>query len=412
MKKNLLVIGTTWPEPNATAAGGRMQRLLAFFIDEGYQITFASTAKESSLSINLQSLGIQKKSIILNHSSFDDFLTVLQPNIVLFDRFPMEEQFGWRVAEFAPEALRILDTEDLHSLRKTREIALKDNITWNTDYWLQADITKREIASIYRCDLSLIISDFEMDLLQDTLSIDASLLFHLPFMVGPFDDKVVAEWPAFEQRTDFVFIGTGKHVPNRDAVKWLKNEIWPLIREKLPTVHCRIYGSYLPDAITQLHRPTEGFHVEGEAENVAALMRTKRINLAPLRFGAGIKGKLMAGMLYGTPSITTPIGAEGMHGNLAWNGRIAATAEEFAAAAVALYGDPVEWKQAQNRGVQIVNSLYNAQDRQQKLAHVLVKLSAEIPEHRRRNFIGGLLQHHTMASTMYMSKWIAEKNRK
>ncbi|QCX00067.1 glycosyltransferase [Aggregatimonas sangjinii] len=412
MKKNLLVIGTTWPEPQATAAGGRMERLMAFFTDEGYQITFASTANESSLSMDLQLLGIQKKSIVLNHSSFDDFLSALQPNIVLFDRFPMEEQFGWRVAEFAPGALRILDTEDLHSLRKTRETALKDNITWNRDYWLQADITKREIASIYRCDLSLIISDFEMDLLQNTLCLDDSLLFHLPFMVGPLDDKVVAEWPAFEQRTDFVFIGTGKHAPNKDAVQWLKKEIWPLIREELPTANCSIYGSYLPEAITQLHRPKEGFYIEGEAQNVVALMQSKRINLAPLRFGAGIKGKLMTGMLCGTPSITTLIGVEGMRGNLAWNGRIAATAEEFAAAAVALYGNPNEWEAAQNNGKILINTLFDAQALKRKLALKLEKLVVDIPAHRRQNFIGGLLQHQTMSSTMYMSKWITEKNRK
>ena len=73
----------------------------------------------------------------------------------MFDRFMVEEQFGWRVAEQCPNALRILDTEDLHCLRKGREKAIKDQALFDKSY-LFNDISKREIASIYRCDLSLL----------------------------------------------------------------------------------------------------------------------------------------------------------------------------------------------------------------------------------------------------------------
>lgn len=412
MEKNLLIIGTTWPEPKATAAGGRMQRLIGFFLGVGYQITFASTANESPLSMDLESIGIRKQQILLNHSSFDEFLKELHPDLVLFDRFPMEEQFGWRVAEFAPKALRILDTEDLHSLRKTREIAFRENTPWTPSYWQQADITKREISSIYRCDLSLIISSFEMKLLQDTLKIDTSLLLHLPFMVDPISDETRAEWPSFERRTDFLFIGTGMHAPNLDAIKWLKTEIWPLIRAALPLVNCHIYGSYFPERIKQMHRPQDGFYVDGAVEDVTPILQHKRINLAPLRFGAGLKGKLISGMLNGTPNITSPIGAEGMHGVLPWNGRIATTAVAFANAAIALYTNHTEWKEAQKNGVTLINSLYNSAAHQKNLLLKLESMANDLPVHRNRNFIGSLLQHQTLASTKYMSKWIAEKNRK
>ena len=93
----------------------------------------------------------------------------------------MEEQFGWRVAENCPDALRILDTEDLHCLRKTRHEAMKKQIAFTEERLMASEITKREIASIYRCDLSLIISRFEMKLLKETFKIQESLLCHLPF---------------------------------------------------------------------------------------------------------------------------------------------------------------------------------------------------------------------------------------
>ena len=113
----------------------------------------------------------------------------LNPEIVLFDRFLTEEQFGWRVAKNSPNALRILDTEDLHSLRSVRLEFQKNKITASIADWNQAEITKREIASIYRCDLSLIISSYEMDLLLKEIKIDEKLLLHLPFMLDSIEES-------------------------------------------------------------------------------------------------------------------------------------------------------------------------------------------------------------------------------
>ena len=146
--KKILIIGYVWPEPNTTAAGGRMLQLIHFFLEQDYQITFASTAAESEFSFDLDSLGVRKKTILLNHSSFDVFLKDLDPGIVLFDRFMTEEQFGWRVVENAPNALRILDTEDLHSLRIARQLSFKKSIPFTEQFWLDQDQTKREMASI------------------------------------------------------------------------------------------------------------------------------------------------------------------------------------------------------------------------------------------------------------------------
>ncbi|NND78319.1 MAG: glycosyltransferase, partial [Maribacter sp.] len=246
---SLLIIGCVWPEPTTTAAGNRMVQLIEFFLSQDYDITFASTAAQGEFSLDLKGMGIMTEGIALNSSSFDDFIGTLNPDMVLFDRFLAEEQFGWRVVEFAPEAIRILDTEDLHSLRSVRKDCLKKKREFTTTAWLQSDITKREIASIYRCDLSLIISSYEMFLLTQVIPIDEGLLLHLPFQLDTIDSRQMTQWPNYEERKDFVFIGNGKHAPNVDAIVWLKNEIWPLIRKSLPTAKLHVYGSYLPEHI-------------------------------------------------------------------------------------------------------------------------------------------------------------------
>ena len=115
--QQLLIIGTVWPEPRSSAAGARMMQLIQFFKKEGAEITFACSASNLEYSENLDRLDIKTKQIKINDSGFDTFIKELKPSVVLFDRFMTEEQFGWRVAEHCPDALRILDTEDLHSLR-------------------------------------------------------------------------------------------------------------------------------------------------------------------------------------------------------------------------------------------------------------------------------------------------------
>ncbi|WP_136465153.1 glycosyltransferase [Flagellimonas onchidii] len=409
--KKLLIIGYVWPEPGTTAAGHRMLQLIHTFKTFGYQITFCSTAVRTEYSENLDVLRIDCVPIKLNHHSFDTFIKQLNPEIVIFDRFMVEEQFGWRVAEFVPNAIRILNTEDLHSLRSIRKECLKKDLGFSEELWFQNDNTKREIASIYRSDLTLLVSSFEMDLLTTKLNISKSTLMHLPFMLDGIGEEEKKEWLDFETRQDFISYGNGKHAPNVDSIKYLKETIWPLIRKELPAITLKIYGAYLPQHIKQLHNPKEGFHVMGWVENLDAEIQQSRVCLAPLRFGAGIKGKLIDAMRNGTPSITTKIGAEGMHDELSWSGIVEDDPARFTKAAVALYQKKESWKQAQRKGLEIINRLYSKEAHQEKLIAGLKTLETNLSNHRSQNFIGQMLLHQTMASTKYMAKWIEEKNK-
>ncbi len=404
----VLIIGFVWPEPTSTAAGQRMLQLIKQLQKAQYKITFASTAKKTTLSFNLSEIGVVEKDITLNSSSFDDFVSELNPDVVVFDRFIIEEQFGWRVAENVPNAIRVLNTEDLHSLRNSREKALKQNTDFSIDFWKTQEITKREIASILRSDISLIISSYEMRLLEQEIGINKSLLLFLPFMFSKVEDNFLS----FESRKDFICIGNGKHAPNIDAVVTLKKNIWPAIRKQLPEASLHIYGAYLPEHINQMHNPKEGFIIQGWAENDLDVMSKSKVCLAPINYGAGIKGKLFTAMRSGTPSVTTTVGAEGILFGESWSGAITKNTSEFVENAIKLYIDKAEWKQAQKNGFKIINNAYNATDLGSVLLDKLADVRKTLSQHRNANFIGSVLQHQSMKSTKYMSRWIALKNKK
>lgn len=414
----LVVIGYVWPEPASSAAGRRMLSLIKLFQTQGYQVIFASAAEKSPHRVDLPGMGVTEQSIALNCDSFQTWLTALSPQAVLFDRFMLEEQFGWRVAEACPDALRILDMEDMHALRHARHEAVKAGSAVVAARvaagQLNNELAFREVAAIYRCDLTLVISDFEMQLLQQHYHIPAALLCYCPF----WQNGPKAEVPAFTERSHFISIGNFRHAPNWQAVLWLKQQIWPLIRKQLPKAELHIYGAYPPPKATALHNARDGFLVKGWAEDAVVVMQQARLCLAPLQFGAGLKGKLLEAMQCGTPSITTTIGAEGMSiSNGAannWAGEIADTAEGIAAAAIALYQDHTAWLHARQQGYAILAQRFSEEQANlvwQQLNVLLTQGPVARATRRQSNFTGQMLQSQAYRSTRYMGQWIAAKNR-
>lgn len=405
--KKVLVIGYVWPEPNSSAAGTHMMSLLRAFRAENWQVEFASPAQKTEHMVDLSEDGITTQVIALNCSSFDEYVQAYNPDIVMFDRFMMEEQFGWRVDKYCPNALKVLDTEDLQCLRNARHEAHKAGREFSHSD-LHSDIAKREIAAILRSDISLIISHYEMQLLNDVFKVDSALLHHLPFLVDL--QHIPTSTKAFAERKHFMTIGNFRHAPNWDAVLYLQ-QIWPLIRKQLPDAELHIYGSYPPPKATALNNPKTGFLIKGWANDAYQVMEDARVCLSPLRFGAGIKGKLLEAMIMQTPSVTTPIGSEGMHQDEPWSGAICEDAQQFADAAVALYQDEALFTQAQQNGQQLLQKYYDKSKLQSQLIAKITAISESLAQHRLQNFTGQMLKHHTMRSTQYMAQWIEAKNK-
>ena len=409
LNKTFLIIGQIWPEPETTGAGMRMMQLIAMLKDIGMDIHFASTAQGTEFSSPLELLDVSCSEIKLNHISFDVFIRDLDPGYVMFDRFATEEQFSWRVAENCPDAVRILDSEDLHFLRASRQIAIesRQNISKGQH---AMDIKNRELASICRSDLTLVISEFEMDLLLSKYGIDPSLLFYVPFVFEAMDAQEM-EGEEFEQREGFVFMGNWKHGPNRDAVIHLRSKIWPLIKKALPESHMHIYGAYGEKETTKLSDHDSGFHIEGWASDKRSTFLKHRVCLAPLRYGAGLKGKILDAMRFGTPNISSGIAAEGIAGNMEWGGFVSDGPEGFAASAVKLYRDKRLWEKARIHGFEILNQRFVRDPFLGEMRIRFIEESVNLASKRKRNWIGSMLWHHSMQSTKYLAKWIEAKNR-
>lgn len=399
-------------------------QLIDCFLEHGWQITFASAASEGEHKADLAALGISEMPIELNNSSFDAFISALQPDVVLFDQFLMEEQFGWRVEKHAPDALRVLETCDLQSMRHSRhqilKELLKDGISADGYGELFAapdarlfmrmavtDLAQRELASFYRCDLSLVVSDVEINLLTEHFKLPAQLLHWCPLMLR----DIPHSGRGFVERAHFLTIGNFRHAPNWDAVLWLKNTLWPLIRQQLPAAQLHVYGAYTPPKATALHNAAQGFHIMDRADDALQVLAAARVSLAPLRFGAGIKGKVMDAMISGTPTVTTPVGAEAMHGELPFPGAVAGDAQALADHAVRLYKDQALWEQAQRAGWQVLQARFAHQQHCASLIERINQLRDNLAAHRTANFTGAMLRHHQHKSTQYMSQWIEAKNR-
>lgn len=408
LTKSLLIIGWVWPEPNSSAAGSRMIQLITLFRLQGYQITFASPAQRTQHMYDLGELNVACQDIALNCDSFDVFVKELQPTVVMYDRYMMEEQFGWRVAKQCPNAIRILDTEDLQSLRNARHAAYKqDGNLSNVD--LNTELAVREIAAIFRSDLTIMISSYEVELLTEYYQVPSYLLNYLPFVYS--EELLNREINEYQKREHFVSIGNFRHAPNWDSVLWLKQQIWPKIRKQLPLAQLHIYGAYPPKKATDLHCDKTGFLVKGWAENAFAVVESAKVLLAPLRFGAGIKGKLADAMLCGTPSVTTDVGAEGMTTEHHWPGGIGNDVDEIVAAAVALYQDSTQWQKASELSVTNRKMLFSEADYVQAFGQRIIDIESDVSQHRKQNFVGLMLNHHSHRSSQFMSQWIAEKNK-
>jgi len=410
MNKNLLILGLVWPEPKSSAAGSRMLQLIQLFKAMHYNITFASACAKTDNAFNLEQIEVVTKPIVLNNSSFDIFIKELNPEVVLFDRFMIEEQYGWRVAEQCPKALRLLDTEDLHCLRRGRYQALKDSAKFDSSY-LYNDTAKREIASIYRCDLSLIISQVEMEILRKQFQVATCLVYYLPFLVDAITVASRNTLPNFKNRDHFTTIGNFLHKPNVDGLLHLKQNIWPLIRTKLPKAEIHIYGAYVTEQAKQLHDKSQGFLVKGYAENVNTLMQTYKICIVALRYGAGLKGKILDAMRNGLPCVSTSIGAEGMYGDLKPKACIEDQPIDFANKAIKMYKNEVLWNKAQALGIECLTNYFDKQLHTENFISTIENLQKALVNHRQNNFIGSMLRHHSLQSTKFMSKWIEEKNK-
>lgn len=401
---HVLYIASVWPEARTSGASTRVLQAIFALKSANFTITVASSAKETKESYDFEKAGIKKAAIQLNNTSFDTWVGELAPQIVIFDTFISEEKFGWRIAKYAPNAMRLLDTIEFHSLRFARKEKIKKGLL---ELPLQNEISLREIASIYRCDLSLFVGDYEIDLVHENFQVSKNLLYYLPLTI-PLSTKKTLK--SFEERIDFISIGSFLHPPNWDAVLRLKKTIWPQIRKKLPKARLLIVGSYASDKVKQLHNEKEGFIIKGFVEDAFLEMESAKIHLAPMNFGAGIKSKCVLAFQTHTPTITTSIGAEGLMPFNDFAGVVTDDEKNFIDSAIEIYQSKNRFDDANHKADKII-SYFSKKSWHQNFIHHIQSLYKNLEKHRKQNFFGKLLLHHQHLSSHYMAKWIEEKEK-
>ncbi|MBU2863515.1 glycosyltransferase [Reinekea forsetii] len=405
MTKKALFIAKNWPEPNSTAAGRRTLDVLQIIEEMGFSIHIACTAEATPFQADFDQLGYATHAIDVNCSSFDQWVAKLQPALVIYDRFVMEEQFGWRVREQVPNALTLLDTSDLHCLRIAREKAFKHNKAIN----LFNETAVREISAISRCDFTLMISKAEIDILKTEFNIPSFKCLYLPFLVSKLPKPSQIR---FKDRQHLVMIGGFKHEPNRDATRWLREALWPAIRPLLPNgTEMHVFGAYADHAMNQLNAPKVGFFVKGRTESSLKTVEQYRLNLAPIRFGAGQKGKILEGWLTGTPTLTTPIGAESMLGDQPNIYELSDKPELFAKQVAHYYLNEGQWQELQSDGYQRIAKDFLKESQIGAFTSTLENALTNVANHRSQDFWQQLMWQNQLGAMKYMSRWIEAKNK-
>ena len=365
--KRALVIDAVTPMPQQDSGSVRMFALLKLFKQIGYQTSFmpSNLAWAGADSIGLQQAGIEVLTAPWL-SDAEDWLAEHgnDLDLVLVSRHYVLSPLLRLIRHYCPHAHLVFDTVDLHFLREAREAELSGNAAVQRE----ATRTRRaELNLIDQADATLVVSEFEANLLAD-LKPDACV--RVVSNVHALQDP----GKRWSERKGLLFVGGFQHPPNQDAAAWLIDEILPLIQAELPDVRLHLIGSKMPDAIRERQAP--GLVVHGFVADLEPYLNSCRVSLAPLRYGAGVKGKVNQAMSHGLPVVATSCAAEGMYTTHERDVLMADTAETFAAEVVRVYQNQALWETIAANGRENVERHFSVAAAERALSELLSDLEA------------------------------------
>lgn len=342
-RRQVLIIDALTPRPDHDSGSLRMFNLMRLLREEGAHVVFmpANRQHDGGYTRALQRLGVEvwyapfaarAPAWMREHGPRFD--------VVLLSRHYVANEFLPLVKRHAPQAKVVFDSVDLHYLREERGARM------DGDDALRASARRTrtsELKVIASADTTLVVSTTERELLAaDAADARVELLSNL--------HEVVGAGATHAQRKDLVFVGGFRHPPNVDAVVWFVHEVLPLIRAQLPEVVFHCIGSDPSDAILALSA-LDGVVVHGHVPDLIPAMEGMRIAVAPLRYGAGVKGKVNLSMAHGQPVVATTCAVEGMHLQDGHDVLVADDAQAFAEAVLRLYQDEELWNQLARSGL-------------------------------------------------------------
>jgi glycosyltransferase involved in cell wall biosynthesis/SAM-dependent methyltransferase len=378
VRRKLLYVDWAFPRPDQDAASVTAMCLIKIFQRLGYQITFLPRGlKFEGESVGLlEQMGVECV-YFPKIKSVNDFLFEHASEFSIFfgSRAPVVAPYIALMKQIAPTTKIIFNTVDLHYLREERQAALEQSSKLRR----QSLRSKREeLAAIQGADVAIVLSTEELYVVREEMP--AARLLQLPLIF----DSIPGSQAAFSSRSDIVFIGSFPHHPNVDAACFFAEQVFPRVRERLPGARLLIIGRDPPEEIKRLGA-FAGVEILGYVDDLDAVFNRAKLSVAPLRFGAGIKGKIGTSLSYGVPCIVTPMAIEGMALRDGVGVLVGDDAAKLADAVVRAYEDEDLWQQLSRSGLEFVRDRY----------------ALEVAEKRLRGVVAGLRENRPLMEHLY-----------
>lgn len=336
--RRILVVEMMTPDPTRDSGSMRLCQIFELLNADGWLIDFIADdddARSRDVS-RLASLGVQVHRGDLGAWLREHGRTL---NAVMLCRLPVADQYFTLARRLAPTSRIVFDTVDLHFVREQRAAALTSNAALARQ---AARSRKRELAMVSRADVTLVVSSDERDILAREAP-------HSSVEIVSNIHHVTGRALPFAARSGLLFVGGFGHPPNEDAVRWFSSHVLPLVRERDPSILFHVVGDI--DNATRRAIEREGIVVHGRVEDLDPLLASSRLSVAPLRFGAGVKGKVNQAMSRGLPVVLTTLAAEGMHLRDSVDALVADHAKGMAEAIDRVYHDEALWTRLSDAGL-------------------------------------------------------------
>ena len=345
VRGHVLYIDTVTPEIDKDAGSVNAFYSMRILIEMGYRVHFipgTNFAHWGQSTKTLQSMGVE----CIYHPFYSNMETFLKErgdkfDYVILSRAEINEMYLKQIRKKCPSAKVINNTVDLHYLRMEREAELTGDENLKD---VASKMKEQELAIMKATDATIVLSSHEYDLLSKHKTIQKKL-WNVP-LIQPKSNTSVT----FNASKDIVFIGGYKHPPNVDAVEWLVDKVWPAMQKKLPEAKLIICGSSMPDHFKSF--ASEDIIIKGFVPDLDELLSKTRLTIAPLRFGAGQKGKVTSSFGAGVPCVGTDVAFEGMPEDGLVDIKLEAKSpEDFAALASQVYNDEKLWNKISKAGL-------------------------------------------------------------
>ena len=347
-KKNVLIIDEIIPEFNKDSGSRRLTEIIKLLLKNNISVFLVADLKQYKyksnyiqkfidLGVNVYQPSIDNKGNLVTKEVFIQRISP-KMNVAWLHRPMIFNKFHALIKAANPNVRLVFDMVDFHYVRLLREYELSGNPTLKAE---AEKFLKIELENCKLADTVIAISKTDKHLLKQHFNASEKVV--LISNIHQHIDKD-SDFIGFENRKDILFVGSFRHDPNNDAVKYLKQIIMPLVWQTLPDVKVNIVGSYITEDIKVL--ASTRFNLLGFVDNINVTLNAAKLFVAPLRFGAGIKGKIGESLEHSLPLVTTDVGAEGFDFENQQEIMIANSAEEIAHKIVALYTNKALWDAA------------------------------------------------------------------